>query len=186
MVFLALRQLYCLNCIRIRSRSVGLRGSRGLDTHHVLCNVYRYSGDWARIVAGTFAPDDRRGRRTSDRRRPPEPQQESMTASQAGARAGAASSHEAVWARRAVWIFRVAWTVRVELFVFARRYLGARTVPRVWGSPPDGGVQVLDLFQRAGVDPRGQVLPAVIGDDEHDVPLVELAGDSDRDARDRA
>src|ERR1022692_5239772 len=57
---------------------------------------------------------------------------------------------------------------------------------RPLGSPPDGGVQVLDLFDGTCVDPRRQVLPAVVADDEDDVALVDLAGDPHRHARDRA
>src|SRR5690349_234957 len=53
-------------------------------------------------------------------------------------------------------------------------------------SPPDGGVQVLDLFHRAGVNPGGEVLGSVVGHDEHDVALVQLVGDPDRDPCDRA
>src|SRR3954452_22600321 len=54
------------------------------------------------------------------------------------------------------------------------------------GSPPHGGVEILDLVDRTSVDARGQVLPAVVADDEHDVALVELAGDPHGDRRDRA
>src|SRR3954451_22175439 len=54
------------------------------------------------------------------------------------------------------------------------------------GSPPDGGVEVLDLVDRTSVDPRGQVLPAVVADDEDDVALVQLAGDAHGDRRDGA
>src|SRR3954468_17546997 len=54
------------------------------------------------------------------------------------------------------------------------------------GSPPHGGVEILDLVDRTSVDARGQVLPAVVADDEHDVALVQLAGDAHRDRRDGA
>src|SRR4051794_39692180 len=54
------------------------------------------------------------------------------------------------------------------------------------GSPPDGGVEILDLVDRTSVDARGQVLPAVVADDEDDVALVQLAGDAHGDRRDRA
>src|SRR3954471_16710807 len=54
------------------------------------------------------------------------------------------------------------------------------------GLPPDGGVQVLDLFDGARVDAAGEVLPAVVADDEDDVALVHLVGDPHRDRRDRA
>ena len=53
-------------------------------------------------------------------------------------------------------------------------------------SPPDGGVEILDLVDRQRVDAARQVLPAVVGDDEDDVALVELTGDAHRHARDRA
>src|SRR3954452_22546137 len=36
------------------------------------------------------------------------------------------------------------------------------------GLPPDGRVQVLDLLDRERVDAAGEVLPAVVGDHEHD------------------
>src|SRR3954454_835236 len=52
--------------------------------------------------------------------------------------------------------------------------------------PPDGRLEVLDLVDRERVDAAREVLPAVVGDDEHDVALVELACDAHRDARDRA
>src|SRR2546421_312541 len=52
--------------------------------------------------------------------------------------------------------------------------------------PPNGGVQVRDLVDREGVDPGGEVLPAVVADHEDDVALVELAGDAHRDRGDRA
>src|SRR3954469_3827544 len=54
------------------------------------------------------------------------------------------------------------------------------------GSPPDGGVEVLDLVDRTSLDARGQVLPAVVADDEDDVALVQLAGDAHGDRRDGA
>src|SRR3954469_12653117 len=53
-------------------------------------------------------------------------------------------------------------------------------------SPPDGGVEILDLGDRTSVDARGQVFPAVVADDEHDVALVQLAGDAHRDRGDGA
>src|SRR5947207_10220024 len=53
-------------------------------------------------------------------------------------------------------------------------------------SPPDGRVQVLDLLQRQRVDAAGEVLPAVVGDHEHDVALVQLSRDAHGDAGDRA
>ena len=52
--------------------------------------------------------------------------------------------------------------------------------------PPDGRVEVLDLVDRQRVDAAGQVLPAVVADDEDDVALVHLAGDAHRDRGDRA
>src|ERR1700692_2394182 len=54
------------------------------------------------------------------------------------------------------------------------------------GLPPDGRVEILDLVDRQRVDAARQVLPAVIGDEEHDVALVQLARDPHGDARDRA
>src|SRR5579862_1563024 len=51
--------------------------------------------------------------------------------------------------------------------------------------PPDGRVQVLDLVERPGVDPGGEVLPTVIRNDEDDIALVQLARDPHGDARDR-
>src|SRR4051794_16524996 len=54
------------------------------------------------------------------------------------------------------------------------------------GSPPDGGVEILDLVDRTSVDARGQVFPAVVADDEDDVALVELAGDAHGDRGDGA
>src|SRR3954451_23425256 len=55
---------------------------------------------------------------------------------------------------------------------------------RLPGSPPQRRLQRLDLLDRLGVDAARQVLPAVVGHDEHDVALVELARDAVRDARD--
>src|ERR1700753_787490 len=52
--------------------------------------------------------------------------------------------------------------------------------------PPDGGVEVLDLLEGLGVDAGGEVLPAVVGDQEDDVAGVELTGDAGGDAGDRA
>src|SRR5712664_1900454 len=52
--------------------------------------------------------------------------------------------------------------------------------------PPDGRLEILDLVDRHGVDAAREVLPAVVGDHEDDVALVELAGDPHGDARDRA
>src|ERR1035438_9082053 len=52
--------------------------------------------------------------------------------------------------------------------------------------PPDGRLEVLDLVDRQSVDATREVLPAVVGDDEHDVPLLQLTGDPHGDARDRA
>src|SRR4051794_31583065 len=57
---------------------------------------------------------------------------------------------------------------------------------RMSGSPPDGRVEVRDLVDRQGVETRGQVLPAVVADDEDDIALVELVRDPDGDRRDRA
>src|SRR5437870_3870073 len=51
-------------------------------------------------------------------------------------------------------------------------------------SPPDGRVKVLDLVHRQRVDAAGEVLPAVVGHDEHDVALIQLARDAHGDARD--
>src|SRR5215210_5672577 len=51
-------------------------------------------------------------------------------------------------------------------------------------SPPHGGVEVLDLLDRTSVDPRGQVFPPVVADDEDDVALVELPGDAHGDRGD--
>src|SRR6266480_84202 len=51
--------------------------------------------------------------------------------------------------------------------------------------PPNGGVQVRDLVHGLCVDARGEVLPAVVADDEDDVALVELAGDARGDRGDR-
>src|SRR5438270_11154023 len=53
-------------------------------------------------------------------------------------------------------------------------------------SPPHCRVQVLDLLDGERVDAARKVLPAVVGDDEHDVALVELARYAHGDARDRA
>src|SRR4051794_11209279 len=54
------------------------------------------------------------------------------------------------------------------------------------GLPPHGGVQVLDLLHRTRVDPGGEVLPAVVADDEHDVALLELPRDPHGDRGDGA
>src|SRR5215217_654567 len=43
--------------------------------------------------------------------------------------------------------------------------------------PPHGRVEVFDLLDRLGVDAGGEVLPAVVGDQEDDVATVQLAGD---------
>src|SRR4051794_32378264 len=51
--------------------------------------------------------------------------------------------------------------------------------------PPQRGFQSLNLFYRLGVDTTGQVLPPVVGDDEHHIALVHLARDAVRDAGDR-
>src|SRR6266571_1566284 len=51
-------------------------------------------------------------------------------------------------------------------------------------SPPHRGVEVLHLVHRQRVDAAGEVLPAVVGHDEDDVALVELAGDPHRHRRD--
>src|SRR5579859_3229137 len=48
-------------------------------------------------------------------------------------------------------------------------------------SPPHRRVQVLDLLDGKRVDAAREVLPAVVGDDEDDVALVELAGDTHGD-----
>src|ERR1700690_3229136 len=58
--------------------------------------------------------------------------------------------------------------------------------PHDGGSPPERVLEVLDLLERKRVKPARQVLPAVVGDDEHHVPLIELTGDPDGNARDRA
>src|SRR4051794_38289449 len=52
-------------------------------------------------------------------------------------------------------------------------------------SPPDGGVEILDLVDRTSVDAGREVFPAVVADDEDDVALVELAGDAHGDGGDR-
>src|SRR4051794_13710136 len=52
--------------------------------------------------------------------------------------------------------------------------------------PPERRLQRLDLLDGLGVQAAGEVLPAVVGDDEDDVALVELGGDAVRDAGDRA
>src|ERR1700733_3009251 len=52
--------------------------------------------------------------------------------------------------------------------------------------PPDRRVQVLDLLDGQRVDDAGQILHAVVGADEHDVALVELARYAHGDARDGA
>src|SRR4249920_1902464 len=54
------------------------------------------------------------------------------------------------------------------------------------GLPPDGRVEVLDLLDRLRVDARGEVLPAVVGDQEDDVAALELAGDAGGDGGDGA
>src|SRR5439155_12461975 len=54
------------------------------------------------------------------------------------------------------------------------------------GSPPYSRVNVFDLVDGQRVDAAREVLPAVVGHDEHDVALVQLAGDAHGDARDGA
>src|SRR5258708_20677326 len=51
------------------------------------------------------------------------------------------------------------------------------------GLPPDGRLEVLDLVDRQRVDAAGGVLPAVVGDGEHDVALVEPAPEAPPDRR---
>src|SRR5262249_42573944 len=51
--------------------------------------------------------------------------------------------------------------------------------------PPNRRVEVLDLLDRLRVDAGGEVLPAVVGDDEDDVAALELAGDAVGDRGDR-
>src|SRR5579875_3268720 len=47
--------------------------------------------------------------------------------------------------------------------------------------PPDGRVEIgLQLVQRSGVDPAGEVLPPLVGDDEDYVALLQLFGDPHR------
>src|SRR3954452_21596943 len=52
--------------------------------------------------------------------------------------------------------------------------------------PPEGRLEVLDLFEGTRVDARREVLPAVVADDEDHVALVELVGDPHRDRGDGA
>src|SRR5471032_1991176 len=52
--------------------------------------------------------------------------------------------------------------------------------------PPQRALEVLDLVEGPRVEAAREVLPAVVGDDEDDVALVELAGDPHGDARNRA
>src|SRR3954447_22494183 len=52
--------------------------------------------------------------------------------------------------------------------------------------PPNGGVDRFQLVDRLRPEARRQVLVAAVGDDEDDVPLVELARDASRDRGDRA
>src|SRR4051812_17852088 len=52
--------------------------------------------------------------------------------------------------------------------------------------PPQRRLERLDLLDRLGVQAAREILPAVVGDDEDDVALVELPGDAVCDARDRA
>src|SRR3982751_6362044 len=61
-----------------------------------------------------------------------------------------------------------------------------RSATRLLPLPPDGGVEVLDLLDRLRVDAGGEVLPAVVGDQEDDVAGVELTGDAMGDRGDRA
>src|ERR1044072_8459897 len=69
----------------------------------------------------------------------------------------------------------------------ARTKSQGKAAPRpTRGLPPDGGVQVLYLVDRLRVDAGGEVLPAVVGDQEDDVAALELLGDAHGDARDRA
>src|SRR6185437_6940406 len=73
-----------------------------------------------------------------------------------------------------------------DLFARVGEHLTQHLGGDVHDSPPNGGVEVLDLLDGQGVDAARQVLPAVVGDDEHDIALVQLAGDAHRHARDRA
>src|ERR1700744_287010 len=82
-----------------------------------------------------------------------------------------------------------AWTVissirAWEIFIGPGRLVDAlRRRPPL---PPDGGVEILDLLERLRVDTGGEVLPAVVGDQEDDVAGVELTGDAGGDAGDGA
>src|SRR3954462_12896077 len=52
------------------------------------------------------------------------------------------------------------------------------------GSPPQRRFERLELVDGLGVQPAGEVLPAVVGDDEYHVALVELSRDAMGDACD--
>src|SRR3954453_6647590 len=58
--------------------------------------------------------------------------------------------------------------------------------PPPGGSPPQRRFERLELVDGLGVQPAGEVLPAVVGDDEYHVALVELSCDAMGDPRDGA
>src|SRR4051794_6516006 len=71
----------------------------------------------------------------------------------------------------------------VSRTTFAQGQYGAAVITR---SPPQGGLELLELFDGLRVQARGKIFPTVVGHDEDDVALVHLAGDAVRHARDRA
>src|SRR5438046_459614 len=71
------------------------------------------------------------------------------------------------------------------------RRVAVRSLPRPEGSGPELAFQHRGgLLERAGIGPGGQVLPATVGDDEHDVGAPAggdlLVGDAERRVQDRA
>src|SRR2546423_14632360 len=69
-----------------------------------------------------------------------------------------------------------------------RRSPSPRTRPTRTSALPERRLleALLELLDRLRVDARAEVLPAVVGHDEHDVALVELGRHAVRHARDRA
>src|SRR3954449_7538525 len=69
-----------------------------------------------------------------------------------------------------------------------RRSPSPRTRPTRTSSLPERSLleRLLELLDRLRVDARAEVLPAVVGHDEHDVALVELVRDTHRHTRDGA
>src|SRR3954452_796908 len=63
-----------------------------------------------------------------------------------------------------------------------------RTRPTRTSSLPEARLleRLLEFLDRLRVDARAEVLPAVVGHDEHDIALVELARDPHRHAGDGA